>query len=514
MTSKVIDEDYKERKHRSKFGGGSLWCVAAVLAFSVSTILTVLQHVMWRDEFQAWLIAKNSNSLIELFDNLHYESGPALWHICLYLLKNVIDDPLIMQLFHAMIATAVAYIFIKYSPFSSWKKILFIFGYFPFYEYAVISRNYSLGILFTFVFCALYPFRKKSYLPLSLCLFFLFQTNLHSFLVGVCLLAFLIADYLMDRNTGSARLRKDIVFSALIIVVGIVIALVRTIPPIDSGGNAAGPWETHFNYVLFKKTIATIWDSYIPIPKIGFWNFNILDDYLKYRVLLSGFIFLGCCLLFLRTPMILGLFLISSGGLMAFFYFKYLGYLRHFGQLYIVFIACLWLSAYYNPVSLRNRPKFLEYVSKYRGHFIVGILISQTIAGVIAVATEWYLPFSASKEVAMYIKKNHLDDRLIVGDKDWAIIPVAGYLNKEVYYPKTDRMGTFIVWDSAARKKVSEEMVLEKATELSRKDEKKVLLILNYQVPLNLDGLQGIGQFTDSIVRDERYYLYVIRDGS
>ncbi len=497
---------------RTEFGKHSLWWVVAILAFSVSTILTVLQHVMWRDEFQAWLIAKNSSSLSELFQNLHYEPGPALWHICLYFLKPIYNDPLIMQLFHAIIAIAIAYIFIKYSPFSYGKKILFIFGYFPFYEYAVISRNYSLGVLFVFIFCALYPFRKKSYLPLSLCLFFLFQTNFHSFLIGICLLSFLIMDYLMDRNAGCALLSKDILVSTLIIVGGMAIAMARIIPPVDTSAYAAGPWRTFFDFTILKKTIATIWDSYVPIPKIGFWNFNILDDHLKYRVLLSGLVFFGCLHLFLRTPLILGLFLLSSGGLMAFFYFKYLGYLRHHGQLYIVFIACLWLSYYCKPLFTKHGLKFLAFANKYREHFIVGILVLQAIAGGIAVASDWCLPFSASKEVALYIKKNHMEDMLITGDKDWALVPVAGYLDRRVYYLSADRMGTFIVFDSKRKKQMDIQMVLEKTMELRNKYKKDVLLILNYKPRIDLDGLSYIERFTTSIVHDEKYYLYVMKN--
>jgi hypothetical protein len=487
------------------------WYFVPLLFYSVCLVISIVRHEMWRDEFQAWLIAKNSHSLHELFRNLHYEPGPVLWHLCLYLLQYLTESPVAMQIFHGFIAVAIAYVFLKYSPFSFWKKVLFIFGYFPFYEYAVISRNYSLGVLFIFIFCALYPFRKKLYLPLLLSLFFLFQTNLHSFLIGLCLLAFLIMDYLTDGKAGYAVSRRDILFGTLIILVGIAIAMARNIPPAGTSAYAAGPWRTFFDFTIFKMSLATVWDSYVPIPKTGFWNFNILNDHLRYRVLLSGFILLGSCLLFVRTPSILSLFLISSGGLIAFFYFKYLGYLRHHGQLYVMFITCLWLSSYYKPIALTNRQKFLKYVSKYKEHFIVVILISQTIAGGIAVATDWYLPFSASKEVAMYIKKNHMEDMLITGAPDWALVPVAGYLDRKIYYLSADRMGTFIVFDSKRKKQMDTQMVLEKTKELRNKYKKDFLLILNYKLGIDLDGLSYIERFTTSIVHDEKYYLYVVR---
>jgi len=177
-----------------------------------------------------------------------------------------------------------------------------------------------------------------------------------------------------------------------------------------------------------------------------------------------------------------------------------------------MFIACLWLSYYCKPLLTKHGLKFLVFVNKYKEHFIVVILISQTIAGGIAVATDWYLPFSASKEVATYIKKNHMEDMLITGDKDWALIPVAGYLDKRVFYLSADRMGTFIVFDSKRKKQMDTQVVLEKTMELRNKYKKDVLLILNYKPRIDLDGLSYIGRFTTSIVHDERYYLYVTKN--
>ncbi len=114
----------------------------------------------------------------------------------------------------------------------------------------------------------------------------------------------------------------------------------------------------------------------------------------------------------------------------------------------------------------------------------------------------------------MYIKKNHMEDMLITGDNDWALVPVAGYLDRRVYYLSADRMGTFIVFDSKRKKQMDIQMVLEKTMELRNKYKKDVLLILNYKLRMNLDGLSKIEQFSTSIVHDEKYYLYFMKDTS
>jgi hypothetical protein len=52
--------------------------------FFVIALLGILSHEMWRDEHQAWLVARDANSLSQLLDNMNYEGNPALWHFFLY----------------------------------------------------------------------------------------------------------------------------------------------------------------------------------------------------------------------------------------------------------------------------------------------------------------------------------------------------------------------------------------------------------------------------------------------
>ncbi|MBI4794559.1 MAG: hypothetical protein HY790_01735, partial [Deltaproteobacteria bacterium] len=141
----------------------------AVLGFFFLGLVLLLRHEMWQDEWQAWLIARESLSIPDLFRNLRYEGHPGLWHLVLFLVSRVTPNPLGMQILHLLVATGAVYVFLKYSPFTRLQKILFILGYFPFYEYTVISRNYGLGVLGLFGFCALFcrP-GPRSYLLLGL----------------------------------------------------------------------------------------------------------------------------------------------------------------------------------------------------------------------------------------------------------------------------------------------------------------------------------------------------------
>lgn len=128
----------KKNKH---YALGLAFLFLGVSAFTAS------HHEMWRDEIQAWLIARDSGSVFELFAHLKYEGHPGLWHLCLMPLTRITHSPVIMQVFHLLIAGIVVYLFVRYAPFNLLQKFLFCFGYFVLYEYAILARNYALGLL-------------------------------------------------------------------------------------------------------------------------------------------------------------------------------------------------------------------------------------------------------------------------------------------------------------------------------------------------------------------------------
>ena len=54
---------------------------------------TTSHHEMWRDEIQAWLLARDSASVFELFAHLKYEGHPGIWHLCLMPLTRITHSP-------------------------------------------------------------------------------------------------------------------------------------------------------------------------------------------------------------------------------------------------------------------------------------------------------------------------------------------------------------------------------------------------------------------------------------
>jgi hypothetical protein len=137
------------------------------LAFLLVAGLGIARHEMWRDEMHAWTFALDSRTPAELLHNMRYAGHPPLWHLLLFVLSRFTARPEAMQALHLLLAAGTVWLFARFAPFSRRVRALFAFGYFPLYEYGVISRNYAIGALFLVAVCALRAARPRAWLPLS-----------------------------------------------------------------------------------------------------------------------------------------------------------------------------------------------------------------------------------------------------------------------------------------------------------------------------------------------------------
>ena len=490
-----------------------------VLGYLFSVTIVVLNHELWRDEFQAWLIALKSGSLTELFTNLRYEGHPGLWHFCLFLITRFTDDPLFMQIFHICLAGITIWILIRFSPFTLLQKFLISFGYFNFYEYAVISRNYIFGVMFVFLFCTVYSRRQDAVLLLSVILAFLAQTNFYGLLLSLLFASLVIIESVFNAElrTKLLLIKKHCIIAGLLFAIAIYFSLHQIVPPVDTGYFQG--WHFYFSRWRLAEAFQIIFRPFVPLHSMDthFWYTSLVKSF-QLRFYLSVFLFFVTALYFMRTPAIFICYIFCILGYVSFSYIKMMGEINHNGYIFIFFIALLWLSPYFTHITYK--PKFLAWLTAKQqiikllgSYFLLIILMIHFFGGVTAAIIDIKYPFSASKDVFKYLKKEKMEDKVLAGDKDYAITSIAGYLNKEIYYPRKGDFGTFVIWNIERTREYDDEYILKNIFLEFNQVKKDGILIFNYKLKDNLVlkyNLQKMKEFKESIVWDEKFYLYSI----
>ena len=516
--------------------------------FFVIALLGILNHEMWRDEHQAWLVARDASSLPELLDNMNYEGNPALWHFFLFWITRITHDAVYMQWFHLIIASSFIFIFNRYAPLGNLHKILFSFGYFPLYEYSVISRSYALGILLVFAIAALYKIRTSKYIVIGLLLALLSNVNIYAAVVGFAIAGILVLDYFyyQEKNT---KIMLKLATGILIFIVGAAFSLYQMWPETDNSFPAsyASSW---FDLPRWWQVGSKFFTTYFNIPRMAenFWNTNIflkdpetitsasfgqwLSDnpgYLLAGVIMPILLFASGVLIFLRKPLVLLLFIAINVGLFSIFYYTALTYARYGGYSIIGLIVSYWLAQYYPEKP--STGSFTTYVSqlgkKIEKPFLTGILILHLIGSVVAYSMDIQYKFSTSKQAAEYIHVNRLDTLPVAGITDFIVSPLATYLNTKIYYPQMNDTGSFTIWSKKRIPQMSFQDLMSSVNTFMDKGNPKILFVNDSPTQVTSDGktyidvekavirnslqMDLLQKIDPGIVSEERYYIYMLQ---
>ena len=494
----------------------SLFNHGLTIIISITGLIGILNHSMWRDELNGWLIARDSHFPIEFIQNIRYEGHPILWYFCLFILNQLTSNPLAMQLFHWLLGTISIFLFLKYSPFNKIQKLLFVFGYLPFYEYLLVSRNYALGLLCIILFACLFNTRQKSYLFLAIILALMANTNAYCLCISFALFLTLIFENVFQRQLKISLKanRYNGILGLIIYGFGFFTSVMMLFPPTDStlqGG--ASQWMLQFDWIQLTRTLSRIWNSYILIllpgddQFVSLWIFAILSLGLMIFVITS----------LIKKPVVLFFYVVATSEILLFTYIKFLGSPRHYGHLLLILILSWWLAYFYSPsdwlfsIEAKLPRWWLRFVQQKRTVFISVILSAQLIAGIYSFSRDLLIPYSASRETAQYIQKENLTDKFWVGSEDFAIAPITAYLNRKIYYLESDRNGSYVLF-SGEREILNQEQIVEKLTQLSQTEDEKIFLILNHDLSFSDDKLsiRQIAKFPRAFIHNERYYLYEV----
>ena len=392
-------------------GRWTWWKSAVLCTYIVFLAIAIRRHEPWFDEAQAWLLARDASVYDLVTKYLRYEGSPGLWHYLLVLPSKAGLPYASMGLLSGLAAVVSVYLFLRYSPFPTVVKLLYPFSFFAFYQYAVVARSYVLIPLLLFLLAVIYKDRMERPHVYALLLLLLANVSMHGLLIASGLAFKHLLDLLKAwRHTGSA-VRKNFILSYGVFTAVIVLVCLQLMPPPDLISLASFKLDTS---VLFPKGLSMFSDALVTNLALPAADGNILHTLSQ----LAANIIILVTLLWLGIRKRLSEFIFPLICLVLLFAAVYSN-VWHQGSLFFLWLFILWVSygdghdGVKNPLGKAARS-----------------LITLCLTAVLCVQSYWSYDsfiydyqnsYSASRELASYLKQNRLDQKKIYIDSFYPV---------------------------------------------------------------------------------------------
>ena len=489
------------------------------ILFIIIGLFGAFNHALWRDEMQGWLVAWQSDNLIDLWKNNAPSGHPILWSLLIYFSKNITGTPISMQLMHWFLGSSAILIFWKFSPFNLLTKTLFIFGYFPFWEYFFVCRHYVIAELIIFIFCSIFNLRQKSYIPFALCIGLLSNTQALSWSLAFAIGVTLVLDWFLNPYQRKNYMRNkywvyDLISSITISLSLLCFGAFSLLQVRDS----VKLLSSFIDIRHLLRVIGQIFGGYILIiPNSSRFFDLVLCALITLILLFSTITFIK-----IYRP---ALIYFSSGTIFLFLfnYFLFLGDgSRHYGYYFLLIISSLWLSLSNQDSQLNssdNKNLFTKGNLFYFPRLFTICLTIHFVVGIHMVINDFRIPYSSGRETAQYIQTKGWEDSPIFATRDVEVATVSGYLDREFYLPELNGFGSYAQW--ANRITLDRTNTLDEVQVYLDKFPKvnKLLVLLSNRSSIkNLEPGESLyfdkfsviadSKFENSFHDSERFYLY------
>ncbi|HEX5760496.1 MAG TPA: hypothetical protein VF121_15020 [Thermoanaerobaculia bacterium] len=393
------------------------FAAAALVAYALVTAVTAWHHEPWRDEADAWLIARDA-SVPELF-RLTESGSPALWYLLLMPLAKLGLPYGSMHVLHLAIAWAAAAVLLFRAPFSRALRLLIAFSYFVLCEYAVVARSYALTMLLLFVLAALWGRRFERPFVFAAAVALLANANAP----GLFLAAAVGAVYAWDlRRLPEGESRRGPFVAAGLMLAGGLAAAAQLMP---HGGQMPG-WSTVRHPQAPIMVLALLFVAPSPLAaRIGDLRWLALA---AVAALLAGWI---------PRPRLIFQVLVPTAALLYVFAFKWASGPRHAGLIFLLLVFALWVER----LEPAPAPAWARAAGRLgRALFALGLAASVWAAAEF-VRLEIRHPYSHAARMAEHLRAGGLAARpLATTVLCEAVVP---YLpRRPVYYADAGRWGT------------------------------------------------------------------------
>lgn len=488
---------------------------AVTVVFFVVCYTAALSHVMWRDEWQPLLTARDTSNFGEFFEQSRYLGMDGYFSFCWMIQKTGLGL-WFFKLVLVLISAVGIYAFCKFSPFTRLQNVLFAFGYFPLYEYGAILRNYGIILTTSIIATAIISSSALHPLAFGVCIAAMAQTNGFGVIFSMIFAATYLYEFHRRGLDWSALAKPRPIIGAVIALVGIafgVLSVLKTFflcPPWVAAAQSGGFVASDPYFYRFVQSLPVFFRGIFPVPLFGSWNSQILDPWPWVQGAMSVSLIVLLCFMLRRSKTALVFFafcLIALGGM---FLFAVYGQMRHHGHYFVLVVLALWLALRLGPANSGKGITLASWSGSLPSMVFTGILFVHLAAGAIFVLQEQLVPFSGSKEAARIIKSNAPEDALVIGDIDAWMGPLSGYLGRPIYVASRRELGSYVVVDQKRRwNPLSPEELSAVVSECLQRERRDVILVTNYPISMPANMGVSLGAATASSC-GEQYFIFRI----
>jgi hypothetical protein len=481
--------------------------------FAVANGAVAFRHVMWRDEWMPLNVARFATDINEWFTEIKYIGRWAFFGL-IWLIEQCGGHPWLFKLVIVSISTLGVYIVCRYAPFSWPQKALFAFGYYPFYEYGTILRDYSIIWTTTMACCALLASPRRLPLAFGLVLAVLFQTNPFGLGLGCAFGAAYVFDLWRAIQAGREPIDRLAVFGGAIVAAASFLMAVKTMmPPPEIAEMVLGqPLRSDSHLIRLMESLPFPARAWLPIPIFGQWNSQILDPWPWAQIAIGAAIatlIMGIVRLEPTAAFLFGVGMLCLGAILCHVPWTAL---RYHGPYFLLVVCAYWILEARRPddATVREWRPIWRRAFGIRKPLFTGLLLIHAVVAAVFIAQEQVIPFSGSRAAAAIIREKEPPDVLIVGDPDYAMISLCGYLDREVYIASRREPGAFTRVDKRRRgTPLSADELSTVVLERLSAEKRDIVLVTNY--PINMPSEMGTLLGVTNSITDERYHIFRIR---
>lgn len=479
--------------------------IAVFAVLALGSVIGVLNREPWRDEAQAWLIARDCGFL-ELFKQMTYEGHPALWQLVLFPFAHAGFPFWICYAINSAFYFAFLYLVLYKCPLPLWQRVAGVCAC-PVFVYSYQARSYMLMFMLLAACAAVYPSRRERPILFSVCVLLL--ANTHAYAVGAAGGMFLCA--LIDAWQERKCLGKRRIASILIMFSGFVCFLLQTAPSLGKNQFVTGEVPIKSGISL-SKLVNSAFSVFEKISRNMFVTYG--EGVVAGGTVLTALVFTAgafACIFSLRRAAVYFGAVVFPLAVLCLLYDQH----AELMTVFLFFAVWVMKSEKTERQSVSARIPKGAYVG-FAGCLCVMILLSLPHSRLYIESNLSKTAYtSGSVQVAEFLNREENSDYVIAAEYPPQSTAFVALLkdNKKVWYSYTQSYGSYVSWSAQLRESV-DTMTGEKIIENVENNFEygtPVLVVLSKNVPReNDERLEQVFETVNCPV-DESFTVYRFR---